>query len=70
MEPDVPQEDDRVPVGGVVQHGLEVGRASGQHHLVRLQLEPLAGQGDVDEGLRVEEVLEDGEQVVLVVVPP
>ncbi len=59
-----------MPVGGVVQHGLEVGRAGGEHHLVRLELQPLAGQGDVNEGLRVEEVLEDGKQVVLVVVPP
>ena len=67
---DVAEEDDGVPVGGVVQHGLEVGRAGREHHLVRLQLHPLHGEGDVDEGLGVEEVLEHGEQVVLVVVPP
>jgi hypothetical protein len=49
---------------------VEVGGAGGENHLVRLQVQPLAGQGYVDEGLVVEEVLEHGEQVVLVVVPP
>ena len=63
------EEDDGMLVGCVVEHGLEVGRAGRQHHFVGLQIEAVAGQGDVHEGLVVEKVLEDGEQVVLVVVP-
>ena len=66
---DVLEEDHGVLVGRVVEHGLEVGRAGREHHLVRLEVEPVAGQGDVHEGLVVEEVLEDAEKVVLVVVP-
>ena len=38
VEPDVPQKDDGMAVGRVVQHRLEVGRAGREHHLVRLQL--------------------------------
>ena len=34
------------------------------------ELDALHGQGDVDEGLMVEEVLKDTQEVVLVVVPP
>ena len=65
----IPQEDDRVSVRGVVQERLKVGRAGGQNHLVGLQLKAVAGQGHVHEGLRVQEVLEHGQEVVLVVVP-
>ena len=35
-----------------------------------LELDALHGQGDVHEGLVVEEVLKDAQEVVLVVVPP
>ena len=35
-----------------------------------LELKAITGQGDVNEGLMIEEVFEDAEEVVLVVVPP
>jgi len=53
----------------VVEHALEVGGAGREDHLVGLQVEPVAGDGDIDKGLVVEEVFKDGEKVVLVVVP-
>ena len=34
-----------------------------------VQVQPVARDGDIDEGLVVEEVFKDGEEVVLVVVP-
>ena len=67
---DVLEKDNGMLVGRVVEHGLEVGRAGGQDHLVGFQVEAVAGNRDVDKGLVVEKVLEDREQVVLVVVPP
>jgi len=63
---DVFEEDNGVFVGSVVEHALEVGRAGGQDHLVGLQVQPVARDGDIDEGLVVEEVFKDGEEVVLV----
>jgi len=69
MIADVPEEDDGVAVRRVVEHGLEVGRAGRQDHFVGLELDSVAGQGHVDKGLVVQEVLEDAQQVVLVVVP-
>ena len=67
--PDVLEEDNWMLVRCVVEHALEVGRAGREDHLVGLQVEPVAGDGDIDEGLMVEEVFKDGEKVVLVVVP-
>ena len=66
---DVFEEDNGVFVGSVVEHALEVRRAGRQDHLVGLQVQPVARDGDIDEGLVVEEVFKDGEEVVLVVVP-
>ena len=68
--PDVLEEDNWMLVWCVVEHALEVGGAGGEDHLVGLQVEPVAGDGDINEGLMVEEVFKDGEEVVLVVVPP
>ena len=67
--PDVLEEDNWMLVRCVVEHALEVGGAGREDHLVGLQVEPIAGDGDIDEGLMVEEVFKDGEKVVLVVVP-
>ena len=47
----------------VVEHALEVGGAGREDHLVGLQVEPVAGDGDIDKGLVVEEVFKDGEKV-------
>jgi hypothetical protein len=66
----VTQEDDWVSVGSVVEHRLEIGGASGQDHLVGLELKTVTGEGDVDKGFMVQEVFEDTQEVVLVVVPP
>jgi len=65
----ISQEHDGMTIGRVVEHGLEVGRARREHHLVRLQLQSLARQGDVHEGLSVKQILEDGEKIVLMVIP-
>ena len=56
-------------VGGVVKHGLEIGGAGGEDHLVGFHVEAFTGDSDIDEGLMVEEILKDGQEVVLVVVP-
>lgn len=69
MVADVFEKKDGMSVGGVVKHGLEVRRAGGQNHLVGFQIEPIASDRHVDESLMVEEVFEDGEEVMLVVVP-
>lgn len=68
--PDILEENNRMLIRGVVEHGLEVGGAGGQHHLVGLQVQPVTGQGDVHKGFVVQQVLEDREKVVLMVVPP
>ena len=66
---DILQEDNWMLVWSVVEHALEVGGACREDHLVGLQVEPVAGDGDIDEGLMVEEIFKDGEKIVLVVVP-
>ena len=47
----------------------EVGTAGGEEHLVRGQLPPLHAQGDVHEVLLLQQGLEGGHKVRLVVVP-
>lgn len=66
---DIPEEDDGMPVGGVVQHGLKVGGAGREDHFVGLQLKPVACQRHIHEGLVVQQLLKHGQEVVLVVVP-
>ena len=69
LEGDVFQDDDGVLGGVLLQQGLEVGRAGGQDHLVRLAALPVAGQGHVAERLLVPQVLEGGDHVGLEIVP-
>ena len=66
---DILQKDDWVLVGRVVKHGLKVRRTGGQHDFVGFQVEAIARNGHVHEGLVVEKILEDGKKIVLVVVP-
>ena len=70
LEGDVFQDDDGVLGGVLLQQGLEVGRAGGQDHLVRLAALPVAGQGHVAEGLLVPQMLEGGDHVGLEIIPP
>ena len=69
LEGDVFQDDDGVLGGVLLQQGLEVGRAGGQDHLVRLAALPVAGQGHVAEGLLVPQMLEGGDHVGLEIIP-
>lgn len=66
---DVLEDHYRVLARVVEEERLEVGTAGGQHHLVRLDGVAVAGECDVDEGLALEELVEDVGQVGLVVVP-
>ena len=70
MVTDIPQEDNGMPIGGTIEHGLEIGRAGRQDHFVGLQLKAVTGQCDIDKGLVMQEVLKNAQQVMLVVVPP
>ena len=63
------EKDNRVLVRSVVEHRLKVRRAGGKNHLVRLQVQPIAGNRDIHESFMIEKILEDGEEIVLVVVP-
>ena len=47
----------------------KVGRTGGQDHLVRLQVQSVAGNRDIHESFMIEKILEDGKKIVLVVVP-
>ena len=67
---DVLEEDDRVVAHVLREQRLEVRGAGAEDDLVTLEAGAVAGDGDVAEGLRLEEVVEDGEQVGAVVVPP
>ena len=67
---DVLEEDDRVVAHVLREQRLEVRGAGAEDDLVTLEAGPVAGDSDVAEGLRLEEVVEDGEQVGAVVVPP
>ena len=53
----------------LLQQCLEVGRAGGQDHLVRLAALPVAGDRHVCERLLVPEVFEGGDHVGLEIVP-
>jgi len=48
---------------------LEVGGTGGQHHLVALDRSAVDGQRHVREGLRLQQLLEHGQQVAPVIVP-
>lgn len=67
---DVLEKDDGVFAAVLHEQGLEIGRARRQDHLVTLDGGAVAGQGHVAKGLRLQQVVEDGQQVVAVVVPP
>ncbi len=69
LEGHVLQDYDRVLGGVLLKQRLEIGRASGQDHLVGLARLPVAGQGYVSEGLLVPQVLEGRHHVCLEVVP-
>lgn len=53
----------------VEEEGLEVGAAGREDHLVRLDRVSVTSQGDVYEGLALQELVEHVGQVALVVVP-
>jgi hypothetical protein len=55
--------------GVLHEEGLKVCRACGQDHFVAFDRGVVAGQCDVAECLRLEQVVQDGQQVVSVVVP-
>lgn len=63
------EKDNRVLVRSVVKHRLKVRRTGGQDHLVCLQVQAVAGNRDIHESFMIEKILEDGEKIVLVVVP-
>ena len=56
-------------VRSVVEHGLEIRRAGGENHLVSFQVETITREGDINKGFMIEEILEDGKKIVLVIVP-
>lgn len=56
-------------VGMVDKQRLEVRTAGRQYHLVGTEQLALDSERDVDEALVVQQLVEDGEQVGLVVVP-
>ena len=64
------EDNDRVLSRVLLQQRLEVGRAGGQDHLVRLAALPVAGDRHVGERLLVPQVLEAGDHVGLEVIPP
>ena len=69
LEWNVLEDDDGVLGGVLLQQSLEIGRTSGENHLVSLAALAVAGDGHVAEGLLISEVLEGGHHVGLEVVP-
>ena len=63
------EDNDRVLSRVLLQQRLEVGRAGGQDHLVRLAALPITGNRHVSERLLIPEVFEGGDHVGLEVVP-
>lgn len=66
---DVLEDDDGVRAGVLQEQRLEVGRASGQHHLVALDRSPADGQRHVRKGFRLQQLLENRQQIRAVIVP-
>ena len=66
---DVLEEDDGVLARVLHEELLEVGAACREDHLVAFDGGAVAGQGHVAEGLGLQQVVQDRQQVVPVVVP-
>ena len=66
---DIFEKDNWVLVRSVVEHGLKVRGAGRQDHLVGLQVQSVAGDRDIHESFMIEKILEDGKEIVLVVIP-
>ena len=69
LDLDVFEKDDGVLASVLHEEALEISGAGGEDHLVALDGGVLASQGDVAEGLRLEQLVQHIKQVVAVVVP-
>ena len=66
---DVFEDDDRMRARVVNEQRLEVGRTSGQDHFVAFDGGTTYGQRHVRERFRLQQLLEDGQQVGPVIIP-
>lgn len=66
---DIPHNHDRMLAGILEKQRLEVRATSGQDHLVAFHRVSIASQGDIDERLTLQKLIEHVRQIRLVIVP-